>query len=167
MGLHFISPKKNALVYLVKILTGSLMAWFGLRALGIPDPYWAMISVIIVTEPDVSVARANFKSRLINTISGSVIAFLALSMFGGHFWSILLAMTLAVLVAMLWENYPSNWRLGPITVVILMAVAPNGSGASQELHLALLRVVEVLGGSVIALMQSVVYAWALRRWASP
>ena len=163
MDVSFISPRKHALVYIVKILTGTLVSWFGLRAIGIAEPYWAVISVIIVTEPDVSVARANFRARLINTLSGSVIAVLALVLLGGTFWAMLTALIAAVLLAMLWSGYPSNWRLGPITVVILMSAAIQGQGPQQELHLALLRVAEVLAGSAVALLQ----AWVYSRLLSP
>jgi uncharacterized membrane protein YccC len=157
MELHFINPRKNALVYLIKILSGSLILWYGLRALGFPEPYWAMISLIIVTEPDMTVAKANFRARVINTISGGIISCICLVAFGATFGSMLIALTLAVIVAMLWQNYPSNWRLGPATVVILMSAAFAGGGLHQELGLALLRVTEVLAGSTVALLLTAVY----------
>lgn len=163
MEFNFISPRKNALVYLIKILSGSLILWYGLRAVGLPEPYWAMISLIIVTEPDMLIAKANFRARLINTISGAIIACLCLVFFGANFVSMLVALTTAVLVAMLWQNYPSNWRLGPATVVILMSAAFAGGGLHQELHLALLRVAEVITGSTVALLQTVVYIGVVNR----
>lgn len=158
MDVHFFTPRQNALVYIVKILSGTLISWFGLRAVGIAEPYWAVISVIIVTEPDFALARANFRARLINTLSGSAIAFLTLVVLGGTFWAMLTALIAAVLVAMLWSGYPSNWRLGPITVVILMSAALQGQGPKQELNLALLRVAEVLAGSAVALLQALIYS---------
>lgn len=167
MDVSFISPRKHALVYIVKILTGTLLAWFGMRALGVAEPYWAVISVIIVTEPDFSVARANFRARLINTFTGSVIALTALTLMGGTFWAMLAALIAAVLLAMLWSGYPSNWRLGPITVVILMSAAIQGQGPQQELHLALLRVAEVLAGSAVALLQALVYSRLLSPQDAP
>ena len=102
MEFNFITPRKNALVYIIKILSGSVILWYGLRALGLQEPYWAMISLIIVTEPDMTVAKANFKARLVNTISGCIIACLSLVLFGTSFFAMLAAMTLAVIVAMLW-----------------------------------------------------------------
>ncbi|MFC3107764.1 FUSC family protein [Undibacterium arcticum] len=165
MAFHFVSPRKNALVYIVKIITGSVMLWFGLHALGVADPYWAMISLIIVTEPDVKIAKANFNARLINTISGSMAAGLALIVFGTGLFSILTALTVAMLVAMLLESYPSNWRLGPATVVIVMSAAASGSELRQELHFGLLRVGEVLAGSAVALLQSLAYSYMLKRFA--
>jgi len=163
MELNFINPRKNALVYLIKILSGSLILWYGLRALGFEEPYWAMISLITVTEPDISLAKANFRARLINTMSGCFVAFLSLVLFGPHFYTMLIALSAAVVVAMLWQNYPSNWRLGPATVVILMSAAFAGGGLHQEMHLALLRVIEVIAGSTLALLQTVVYIGILNR----
>ncbi|BEV14881.1 FUSC family protein [Herbaspirillum sp. DW155] len=162
MELHFINPRKNALAYLIKILSGCLILWYGLRALGIAEPYWAMISLIIVTEPDMTVAKANFRARVINTISGCIVSCIALVIFGPTFIAMLAALTAAVVVAMLLQNYPSNWRLGPATVVILLSAAFTGNGLHEELHLAFMRVGEVLVGSTVALLQTVVYMWWLK-----
>jgi uncharacterized membrane protein YccC len=161
MELNFINPRKNALVYLIKILSGCLILWYGLRAMGFSEPYWAMISLIIVTEPDMTMAKANFRARLINTISGCIVSCLALVIFGPTFLAMLVALTAAVVVAMLLQNYPSNWRLGPATVVILLSAAFTGNGLGEELHLALMRVGEVIVGSTVALLQTVVYIWVV------
>ncbi|MCA1322849.1 FUSC family protein [Herbaspirillum sp. alder98] len=163
MELNFINPRKNALAYLVKILSGCLILWYGLRAAGVAEPYWAMISLIIVTEPDMTMAKANFRARLINTISGCIVSCLALVIFGPTFLAMLVALTAAVIVAMLLQNYPSNWRLGPATVVILLSAAFTGHGLGEELHLALMRVGEVIIGSTVALLQTVVYIWLINR----
>jgi len=78
MQLLLLSPNKNALVYTIKILTGSVILWFGLTHLGIAEPYWALISLITVTEPDLTQARLNFKARMINTFTGTLIAVMVL-----------------------------------------------------------------------------------------
>ncbi|PUA17090.1 FUSC family protein [Glaciimonas sp. PCH181] len=166
MEFQFISPRKNALVYLIKILTGSLITWYGLRACGIVEPYWAMISLIIVTEPDITLAKANFKVRVINTINGSIVACLTLVILGPGFFPMLIALAISVLVAMLLHNYPANWRLGPATVVILMSAAVEGTGLHEELHLAMLRVAEVLAGSSVALLQALVYGHLIKHVTS-
>jgi uncharacterized membrane protein YgaE (UPF0421/DUF939 family) len=87
---------------------------------------------------------------------------IALVIFGPTFLATLVALTAAVVVAMLLQNYPSNWRLGPATVVILLSAAFTGNGLSQELHLALMRVGEVIIGSTVALLQTVIYMWLLK-----
>jgi uncharacterized membrane protein YccC len=162
MVFELISPKKNALVYIIKILCGSLILWYGLPLLGFEEPYWAMISLIIVTEPDMNLARANFKARLINTLTGCVVACISLVIFGATFHAMLIAMIVTVAIAMLLQNYPSNWRLGPITVVILLSAAFSGTGVNEELHLAFLRVSEVIIGSIVALLQGAVYVQVVK-----
>ncbi|MGH8460561.1 MAG: FUSC family protein [Stenotrophobium sp.] len=164
MSLILISPKKNASLYAVKIFTGSVMLWYGLRACGIAEPYWALISLIIVTEPDIAQAKANFSARTINTLTGTLSAGLLLVSMGPSFISLLLSMLLALLVAMLAHNYPANWRLAPATSVIIMSATFGGGGLHQELHFALLRVIEVLTGSAVALLQSLVYATLVEKF---
>ena len=73
-------------------------------------------------------------------------------------------MTVATLIAMSIENYPNNWRLAPNTTVVLMSAALAGTGLSDEIRLALYRVLEVMTGSTVALLQTLVYAWLIRRW---
>ena len=123
-----------------------------------------MISLIVVTEPDVTVAKSNVRARLINTANGAVVACVVLLAFGASFFSMMVAMTASVLIAMIWQNYPANWRLAPNTAVILMAAALHGTGLPDEVRLAMYRVLEVITGSTVALLQTVVYAFALDRW---
>jgi uncharacterized membrane protein YccC len=164
MRLPAITLRENALLYVVKLITGSIIVWYGLRAVGVTEPYWAMISLIVVTEPDVIVARKNVRARLINTANGAVVAVITLFAFGASFFSMMVAMTVAVLIAMAWQNYPANWRLAPNTAVILMAAALHGNGLPEEVKLAMYRVLEVITGSMVALLQTVVYGYFIERW---
>jgi uncharacterized membrane protein YccC len=164
VSLPTLSLRENALIYVVKLITGSLICWFGLRAAGIPEPFWAMISLIVVTEPALDIAKRNFRARVINTINGTVVAGLALWLIGPSFIAMLIALTVATVIAMSIENYPNNWRLAPNTTVVLMSAALAGTGLSDELRLAMLRFVEVMTGSTVALLQTIVYAAVLKRW---
>ncbi len=166
MQLLLLSPNKNALIYTVKILTGSVILWFSLRYAGIEQPYWALISLITVTEPDVTQARLNFKARMINTFTGTVIAVVVLVLIGSGLEALLVAVTMAVLAAFMVHNYPANWRLAPTTVVVLMSAAANGSEFHEELDYAMLRVAEVLAGSTVALLQALVYVKIIGRFLS-
>ena len=55
MQLPALTLRANAFLYMAKLITGSTIVWFGLRAVGIAEPYWAIISLIVVTEPDVAI----------------------------------------------------------------------------------------------------------------
>ncbi len=111
----------------------------------------------------VTIAKTNFRARVINTINGAIVACLALLVFGANFAAMLVAMTVSVLIAMSLQNYPPNWRLAPNTTVVLMAAALTGHGLSEEIGLAMMRVAEVLTGSTVALMQTLAYGYLLRR----
>jgi len=47
---------------------------------------------------------------------------------------------------------------------VLMSAALTGTGLSEEIRLAMYRVLEVLTGSTVALLQTLVYAWLLNYW---
>ena len=163
----FIAPRKYALVYVVKIITGCTLLWYGLRALGLEDPVWALITLVILTEPDFPTATAGFRVRAINTLLGCAVASIALLVLGGSFLAMVLAATLAAAAAMLVRDYPDNWRLAPATAIILSAAAIHHSSLAQGLMLVALRAGEVFAGGAVALLQSFVYTLLMRRLKRP
>ena len=110
------------------------------------------------------IAKKNFWARLVNTVNGAIVACAALVLFGASFFSMMIAMTISVLIAMSLQNYPQNWRLAPNTSVVLMGAALSGTGLTDEMRLAMYRVLEVLTGSTVALLQTIVYGYAIQRW---
>ncbi|MDB5821051.1 MAG: fusaric acid resistance protein FusB / fusaric acid resistance protein FusC [Rhizobacter sp.] len=161
---RYLSLNQQGIIYAVKVLTGLLFVWFSLTAFGLEDPYWAVVSLIVTVEPDYTVARKTFHARIVNTLVGSVIAMLALTFVGHGIGALVLATTAATLMVLSFKGYPTNWRLAPITVVILMAAAAKGSTVNEELHLSLLRATEVLYGSATALVFSWIYRRAMLHW---
>jgi uncharacterized membrane protein YccC len=138
------------LVYIAKLLLGSILVWWALVALGIPSPKWAVISLIVVSEPEANRARANFLARSVNTLAGCVIACVALLVFGATLFAMLVAIAVSVLVANSIEHYPSSWRLAPATTVLLIAAGFDQIGMKQDLNLVLLRASEVIAGGAMA-----------------
>ena len=59
--------------YAVRIFIGTTTLWILLRKIGDTHAIWAMISLIIVTEPDVHIALTTFKARIFNTLLGCAI----------------------------------------------------------------------------------------------
>jgi hypothetical protein len=57
------------------------------------------ISLIIVIEPDMNLARANFKARLINTLTSCVVACISLVIFGATFHAMLIAIVTVAIAA--------------------------------------------------------------------
>src|SRR5229473_3225198 len=148
--------------YAVRILIGCVIVWFVLNRINHPNPLWALISVIIVTEPELSAAFLAFNSRIVNTLIGCAIGLSFLYLVGPSHWSILLGIIVSVIICTSLIRVPGSWRVAPVTVAILMTPSVLGGGRSTGLAVAIDRTEEVLLGSAAALLITYV-ASLLRR----
>jgi uncharacterized membrane protein YccC len=148
---HF-SLSEKSLFYAVKTLLGSCICWYGTLALGIDNPIWAVISVIIVSDADLSGTATLAKVRVINTAVGCGTGLISLLFFGYSPLVCLLTASVTVLLITSLQYYPSNWRLAPVTVVILMNAAQQAGDKKEAILLALTRAAEIGIGCAIALI---------------
>jgi uncharacterized membrane protein YccC len=148
--------------YAVRILIGTLIVWLALARIKNVDPLWAVISVVIVSEPELQTAVLAFKSRTANTLIGCAVGLVFLFVLGPAVWSILLAMAVAVVICTSFIRLPLSWRIAPITVALVMMPSVLNHSASAGLSIALRRTGEVLFGSAVAVCVSLAGA-KLRR----
>jgi uncharacterized membrane protein YccC len=145
-------PQPSGLQYAVRILIGCVIVWFVLDRINHPNPLWALISVIIVTEPELSAAFLAFNSRIVNTLIGCAVGLSFLYVLGPSRWSILLGIIVSVIVCTSFIRVPGSWRVAPVTVAILMTPSVLGGGRAAGLATAIDRTEEVLLGSAVALL---------------
>src|SRR5260370_33316390 len=81
-------PQPSGVQYAVRILIGCVIVWFVLQRIHHPNPLWALISVIIVTEPELSAAFLAFNSRIVNTLIASPAGLSFLYSLGPPYWSL-------------------------------------------------------------------------------
>src|SRR5262245_26640142 len=151
MGLRSVLIRHDAigLHYAVRICIGTTAVWLLLRSLGDADAdaIWAVISVIVATEPQMQTAVFAFMSRIVNTVIGCTIGLTFLLVAGPEVWVLPLALTVTVLVCTYLVRLSSSWRLAPATAAIIIASGvveqSRISGAEVALHRA--------GGSPIGL----------------
>jgi uncharacterized membrane protein YccC len=155
----------SGLAYSFRILLGCVIVWFVLDRLAHHSPLWALISVIIVTEPELSAALQAFYSRVVNTLIGCSIGILLLYLFGSAPGWVLLGITISVFVCTQWIHVPGSWRVAPVTVAIVMTPAILGGGRSASLSTAIERTEEVLLGCAVALLVTLAANW-IRKTAS-
>jgi uncharacterized membrane protein YccC len=161
--LHF---SRNSLLYVFRIVLGCLIAWWVLTLLHIDKKEWALISVIIVSEPDFINLRSNTISRVINTLSGCVVGLLFLLITGVNFHSLIIAISASVLISTSFPKYPSSWKLAPVTVVIVMVPSVLDHAPLREaLIVALTRAGEVLEGCIVAFLLGLLFS-LLHQWRS-
>ena len=147
-----VAPQPSGLQYAVRILIGCAIVWFVLDRFNHPNPLWALISVIIVTEPELSAAFLAFNSRMVNTLIGCAVGLSFLYLLGPRHWSILLGIIVSVIICTSFIRVPGSWRVAPVTVAILMTPSVLGGGRSAGLATAIDRTEEVLLGSAVALL---------------
>jgi|SRR5579863_5947298 len=138
--------------YAVRIFLGCCIAWYALHLAGSYNPLWALVSVIVVTEPEANAAWMAFLSRIINTMIGAAIGLPLLYLFGPKFWSVLLGITISVLISSQLTKVPGSWRVAPTTVAIVMTPSVLAASRSAGLGTARDRTIEVLVGSAVALI---------------
>jgi len=82
--------------YAVRICIGTTAVWLLLRSVGDADAIWAVISVIVATEPQMQTAVFAFMSRIVNTVIGCTIGLTFLLVAGPEVWVLPLALTVTV-----------------------------------------------------------------------
>lgn len=146
------APTSSGWQYAVRILIGCVIVWLIFGRLHDPNPLWALISVIIVTEPDLSAAFAAFNSRVVNTLIGCAVGLALLYVLGASYCSILFGIIVSVIISTKFIRIPGSWRVAPVTVVILMVPTVSGMDRHAELMIGINRMEEVLLGSAVALL---------------
>ena len=146
------AAQPSGLQYAVRILVGCIIVWFILQHLNHRNPLWALITVINVTEPELSAAFLAFKSRIVNTLIGCTVGLSFLYLLGPSYWSILLGIVVSVIICTSFIRVPGSWRVAPVTVAILMTPSVLGGGRAAGLAAAIDRTEEVLLGSAVALL---------------
>lgn len=159
---HLSHPEK-ALLYASKTLLGCLICWFALQWAGIEHPIWAVITVLIISDPDVRTTLALSQARAINTAVGCVIGMITIWLVGYSPIASLFGAALTVFVILMIDRYPVNWRLAPATVVIVMDAGRFAQTRNEELLLALSRLIEIALGCVVAIALAWIYTRLIER----
>lgn len=158
--------RHKSLLYASKILLGAMIAWYGLSWCGIENPIWAVITVIIISDPSLTTTFDLAKARAINTVVGCTFGLSSLLLFGYSPLSTMLTVTLTVMIVTMIERYPTNWRLAPVTVIILMDAGRLATTHEEEIRYVLMRAGEIGVGCCIALGLAVLYTRLAQRAAA-
>jgi uncharacterized membrane protein YccC len=141
----------KGIAFVTRILLGSVIVWWSLYSVHDPKKVWALISVIVVSDPDFKTVRVTVIARIVNTFMGCLLGLLFIYLLGVNIWSLLAAIGVSVLLSTSFKNYPSSWKLAPVTVVIVMAPSVVENTLWREaIPIALTRTAEVMYGSLVA-----------------
>jgi uncharacterized membrane protein YccC len=150
--------------YTVRIFIGTAALWFITQTMHTPAPLWAIISLIIVTEPQMRLAWLAFRSRMINTLMGAVVGFAVLALRGIDAATFVSAIAFTALLSTYINRVQQGWRLAPITTALVISAGITQQSAANGMEVALWRTFEVFLGSAVALGVSVLMAYI---WLPP
>jgi uncharacterized membrane protein YccC len=137
-----------------RIALACVVAYGASWLLGLPERYWSLITVVIVTQPDLPGTVAASRNRIIGTLIGAGVGALAIEG-QRHGLAALLPLYVAgmvplVLLTAAWQTL----RLSCITFTIVV-LAPAGG---PTFMLPMQRVAEILIGTLAALLVSLLRA---------
>jgi uncharacterized membrane protein YccC len=157
-------PTRTSISYAIRIILGCMITWWSLYYIHDTKKIWALISVIVVSDPDFRNIRTATISRVINTVTGCLIGLVFIYVAGVSFWSLMAGIAVAVLIGTTFKKYPSSWKLAPTTVVIIMmpAIVENAPW-KEAMLIAVARTGEVLYGSLVAFVLGFIAA-SLKKW---
>ena len=151
------------IAYASKVFLASVICWYGLLLLGIPNPIWAVITVMVVSDPSLTTTWSLARVRAINTIVGCIFGLGSILLFGYSPFIMIITASITVMFVNLLSRYPVNWRLAPVTVLILMDAGRLAQTHAEEFHYVMLRLSEIAVGSAVALILAGLYTKLARQ----
>ncbi|HSP19602.1 MAG TPA: FUSC family protein [Myxococcaceae bacterium] len=147
------SPRAyEARLVLTTLLAGVLARWVHLSAL------WAIISSILVLQPDPVATRRNSVSRFVATVIGGAasVGAVALDLEGMKAFLLAMVVTVTVCAAL---NLEEGLRPACVCTAVLLVGAQSRVPEAQELRFAVDRILAVLGGGAVALAIAYLPGW--------
>ena len=157
----YIKRHITGLHYAVRIFLGTSILWLVLHNEQTSDSLWAIISLIVVTEPQAKPAWMAFRARMINTVIGCAVGLGFVLMPVSQVWALPPAITTSALIATYANRAQQGWRVAPVTTGLIMSAGMLNHTTHEMFSLALHRTGEVFLGSISAVMIAVVmsYVW--------
>lgn len=148
---------QKSFLYSSKIFLAAAICWYGLLFAGIENPIWAVITVFVVSDPSLTTTLGLAKVRTLNTLVGCAVGLSAIMLFGYSPLISIISAAATVAIVTTIDRYPVNWRLAPVTVIILMDAGRLATDKTQEFHYVLMRVMEIGIGCGVALLLAGIY----------
>jgi len=149
---HYFRSNIASFHYTIRILIGSSFLWLLLHNERTTNSLWAIISLIVVTEPQVHPAWIAVRNIVVNTVIGCTVALSSLLIFGIQIWLLPLALSVSALASALINNMKQGWKNAATITVIIMSAAMTQKSAVAAMDIAFHRTMEVILGGLTALV---------------
>jgi len=142
--------------FAINVAIATVIVWNVLRAIGDPNPIWAIASMVAASDPQPDEARRMFKARLTNVAVGSVAGLVFLVVGGHDDWILPLALAATVLVSSYVVRVKTMWRQAPITAAVVIAAAITSDSSAVGVLKGLHKVAEVVFGCLTGITVSLI-----------
>lgn len=141
---ELLSQRRHLAVYIAKCILGALLVQGVTLVTHDVDPFWTLISVILVLTPDSDQAMPLAITRMKANACGAIAALACLALSPPHFAGIALGFAVAAILCFLWDVMEGS-RAALAATLIVMQREPG-------VHVwdgAVMRVVAVFGGCIL------------------
>ena len=136
------------------LIAGLLARWAHLSML------WAIISAILVLQPDVRATQHNTRIRFIATLIGAAasVGVVALGLHGVPAFAVALVVTCSICAA---AGIEEGLRPACVATAVLLIRSDAPATQAEELRFAIDRILAVLGGGFVSLLVAQIPGWRL------
>lgn len=168
-GRSFPTPGAMAWRFAANVFVGTTVVWVALRDVDDTGSIWAIAAMVASTDPQMDVAARMLRSRIVNVLVGAVVGTAFMLVGGSNQWTLPLALASTVLISSYVVRIPTMWRQAPITAALIIASRLSSESTSDVIDLGLLKVAEVLFGSIVGVAVSWLQSrlWPLPEPAEP
>ena len=142
--------------YAITLIVVIGIVLFGAKFFQVNDPTWALISAIICTELDLNRTPSVVMQRIFLTIIGVVLALIMLLIFGIGYIALFAGTIFITLTCHYIIPLSNNWKLATATGMIVLLAASQQHSVKVAEIIGFTRSVEVVVGSVIAGVVSII-----------
>ncbi len=147
----YFSLNNKSFIFALRIFIGCIIVWFSLYYQSDSHKIWAIISMIMVTDPDIDSLHSATISRIINTIFGCGIGLIAMSIAGASIVTLLIAIISSIVISSSFKRFPASWKLAPVAAAMVMAPSiSDGVPLSLSMLVGLQRTAEIFFGALVA-----------------
>jgi len=123
------------------------------RLFGLPEPYWAAVTTLVITQSSLGAALAVSWQRFVGTVLGAVVGAIVASHFGPHVLVFGASVFILGLLRAVAHLDLTAYRFGGVTLAIVLLVPRAGPGWQIAFH----RFAEVSIGIGVALILAMVW----------
>lgn len=149
---EFLTRRASELRQTIRVTIAVGAAYIAYKALGLPQGYWAVFTVIIVMQGSIGGTLGAATERMIGTLAGAIFGGLAAAFHSNTSLGIGIALVLVTCATVWGAAVRPQLRVAPVTAAIMLLTEPAGAPVEQ---FVIDRIIEIGLGGLIGVLAMV------------